>query len=254
MKIYRLLGMVMLAVLICASFTSCNEGGDSSGGVMLADGKRLVKMVETWDGESALIYTFTYDKQGRLIKSTVGDDVTYDFVWSDKMIMCIIDEVEYDITRTLTLENGLVQEMNPYKAVYSYNSANRLVEMTDIDDYGIDANWNNDKMVAVSSFEMRRNKKNEQTLTYATSCSKGYSPYIALFMEDMSESPALFMAHPELAGIRTTQLPASRTFVDYKSMDSFTDTYTYEFDKDGYISKINLRQGCYTGSCILIWE
>ena len=46
---------------------------------------------------------------------------------------------------------------------------------------------------------------------------------------------SLFMAHPEIAGIRTTQLPVSTVEIE-RSTNKYT--YTYEFDKDDYISKM----------------
>ena len=61
-------------------------------------------------------------------------------------------------------------------------------------------------------------------------------------MIDTGECPLLFMAHPEIAGMRTTQLPTSITWThtdDYSGKtDSETSTMEYEFDKEGYISKI----------------
>ena len=253
MKALRLVGVALLAVVMCVNFASCSEDDSLSKekiGV-LKNEKRLVKMVETWEGESDLVWTFNYDNNGRLLKATLGKSETYDITWEDNKIMC---KVNNDYMRTLTLIDGLVQEVAPYNAIHTYNSANRLIDVEDIDGYGITAMWEKDKLVSFSGYEVRRTKKSDNTLTYETSCKKGYSPYIALLMRDMGQCVGLFMAHPELAGIRTTQLPASRTFTDNKSNDSFTETYTYEFDKDGYISKINLKQERYTGSCVLIWE
>ena len=68
---------------------------------------------------------------------------------------------------------------------------------------------------------------------------------------------ALFVAHPELAGIRTTQLPASCTIVDYaygKETGTETVTFTYEFNNDGYISKFTEHNRNETYSYIITWE
>ena len=245
--------MALLAILMSVNFTACSEDDSLSkeeNGV-LKNEKRLVKMVETWEGESDLVWTFNYDNNGRLLKAALGKSETYDITWEDNKIKC---KVNNDYTRTLTLIDGLVQEVAPYNAIYTYNSANRLIDVEDIDGYGITAMWEKDKLVSFSDYGVSRTKKSDNTLTYETSCKKGYSPYIALLMENMSECVGLFMAHPELAGIRTTQLPASHTYTDNNSKVSFTDTYTYEFDKDGYISKIHLRQGEYKGTATLTWE
>ena len=45
----------------------------------------------------------------------------------------------------------------------------------------------------------------------------------------------LFMAHPEIVGIRTNQLP--NTY----SPDDEEFSLTYEYDKEGYISKIKMK-------------
>lgn len=50
----------------------------------------------------------------------------------------------------------------------------------------------------------------------------------------------LFMAHPELAGIKTQYLP-DRSVSDGSAAGSeyvWTSDYTYEFDEDGYVTKI----------------
>ena len=250
MKTFRMIGMALMAVLACVNLTSCEKDEDLTKGEdgIVTSGKRLVKMVEAWEGESDLVYTFTYDEKGRLIEAAL-DDFVDKFTWSDNKIVCTVNN---DYTRTLILENGFVQTVNPYSAVYTYNSSNRLIDVEDIDGYGISATWDNDKLVSVTDYGVSHTEKGGYTLTYATSCKKGYSPYIALVMEGMSACPTLFMAHPELAGIRTTQLPANSTYKDNGT--SFTDTYTYELDKDGYISKIHLQQGEYKGTTTLTWE
>ena len=93
----------------------------------------------------------------------------------------------------------------------------------------------------------------EGKLTYGKTCSKGYHPFIAT-MIGAGEYQVLFMAHPEIAGMRTSQLPQSITWThtdNYSGKtDSSTYTFTYEFDKEGYISKINSEYSTYT----FVWE
>ena len=79
----------------------------------------------------------------------------------------------------------------------------------------------------------------DATLNYGQSCKKGYFPFIAYMIGGRD---IIFMAHPEIAGMRTNQLPTSVTWTekDYYTgkTESSTSTLTYEFDKEGYISKI----------------
>ena len=70
------------------------------------------------------------------------------------------------------------------------------------------------------------------TFTYGESCEKGYYPLIPYFMGYRSPTEMmLFMAHPEITGMRTKQLPTRMGGI----------TFTYEFDKEGYISKLGVN-------------
>ena len=88
------------------------------------------------------------------------------------------------------------------------------------------------------------------TYTYGNvSCEKGYYP---LFSEEPIER-----VHPEIFGIRTKQLPISskNVFRGNNRENDYSETYTYEFNAEGYISKINVRQndgGTY--SYTLTWR
>ena len=66
------------------------------------------------------------------------------------------------------------------------------------------------------------------------------------------------MAHPELAGMRTTQLPNTMTWAYTDSYSGNTSeeksTLTYEFDKQGYITKLVGNSEGYIYTYELIWE
>lgn len=127
----------------------------------------------------------------------------------------------------MTLNNGLVQNSDKGH-VYSYNNSNRVVKVeTDYDT--TTAIWDGDKLVSISY------DGHDNTLTYKESCKKGYFPFTTSLIEDNYD--AILVAHPELVGTRTNQLPASRTWED----ENETATFSYEFDKDGYISKIKAK-------------
>ena len=69
-------------------------------------------------------------------------------------------------------------------------------------------------------------------MTYGTSCKKGYFPLFAYCMDDVDRSMLLFTANPEIAGMKTNQLPTA----------FYGNHTTYEFNKEGYISKISLNR------------
>lgn len=254
MKTFRLIGMALFAVLMCVNFAACSsdddpteEPGKEEGGVVVS-GKKLTKIVgKSGDGPYSETYTFSYDNKGRLIEAIVveeeigyKDTETYRFTWGDDAIKTswTSNNSSSSYSCTLILKNGLVQYEdygdNDGVGTYTYNSSNRLIKFSDDDDYWTTtAIWDGDKLVSISDSE------NNATLKYGNSCKKGYFPFVATMME-AGESVILFIAHPEIAGMRTTQLPTSLTWADegYGETTSETTTMEYELDKEGYISKI----------------
>ena len=81
-------------------------------------------------------------------------------------------------------------------------------------------------------------------------------------MVGVGSSDWLYCAHPELLGLRTKQLPKSatrnRTYNDTGYKSSITALFSYEFDKDGYISKITIIETyegeTSTDTYLLTWE
>ena len=66
-------------------------------------------------------------------------------------------------------------------------------------------------------------------------------------------SNPLFMAHPEIIGVRTEQLPATITET-LNDGSTKIYTYSYTFDNEGYISKIEIVNNEKKSTCILTWE
>ena len=64
----------------------------------------------------------------------------------------------------------------------------------------------------------------DYTITYEKSCRKGYFP-LSIIM-DLEFNFYLYFAHPELLGLRTSQLPASVTYT-YDDNSSSTHRYSY---------------------------
>ena len=251
MKTFRLVSAALLAVLMCANFASCSKdddatntdvGGNDEGGnqEVTVSEKKLVKMVSNEE-----TYTFSYDDEGRLNSATEtdddGDKYSYKFVWGDDAVVVKCESTgeynSYTSTETYTLKNGLVQSYvddDNDKGTYSYNSSNRLIkaEFTDHYGYTVNAVWDKDKLVSVNISD-KYGSYTPSILTYGeTTCKKGYFPLISDIIE---LGDVLFMAHPEIAGMRTNQLP--NTYSPYEEEISMT----YEYDKEGYISKIKMK-------------
>lgn len=257
MKTFRLIGAALLAVLMCANFASCSKDDDANtdtGGEDVVVGeKKLVKMVSNEE-----TYTFSYDNEGRLSSATYndsdGDIENSKFIWGDD---AVVVKYEYGYedgdnhTETYTLKNGLVQSWsaadyhNGYhtEGTYYYNSSNRLIKaaFTHHLGYTVNAVWDKDKLVSVDTNDIY-----EAILTYGETCKKGYFPLIS---DVIGLGDVLFMAHPEMAGMRTNQLP--NTYSPYDEEISMT----YEYDKEGYISKIKLKDNDgNTDTYTLTWK
>ena len=250
MKTLRFIGMALFAFLMGVNFASCSSDDDPTeekeeGGVVVS-GKKLVKIVgKSADNSYSETYTFSYDNKGRLIEATEsyeGDrnnyTETYQFTWGDNAIKVISTFNDSNSnytgtdTYTITLKNGLAQN-NEDGNSFIYSNSNRIIKCTSNDKYGggeFSAIWDGDKLVSISEEDQY-----DATLTYGTSCKKGYFPFVATMLANDADA-ALFMAHPEIAGMRTNQLPTKKTSTD--NYGSEISTLTYEFDKEGYISKI----------------
>lgn len=238
--------MALVAILLCVNFTSCSKDDGPTeepeeGGVVVS-GKKLIKITGTYKGEVET-YSFNYDNNGRLIKAEYKEDTyteSYQFIWGDDVIK--VSRVNGS-SFTLNLNNKLVRNSDN-GATFSYNSSNKFIKGKD--NYNeINVIWDGDKLVSISDQDA------DATLTYDNkSCKKGYFPLSASMIGFCSEM--LFMAHPEIAGMRTTQLPSSITWVDRYETDA--RTLTYEFDNEGYISKINIKVGSNTYPFTLTWK
>ena len=241
MKTFRFIGIALFAALMCMNIASCSnddaptEEKEENG--IVVNGKKLAKIVSKSDAWKETI-TFSYDDKGRLIKSTETDEYdnvkkshTYQYVWGDDAIN-VSDESGYKYS--FTLKNGIVQRESE-KYIFTYNKSNRIAQIEDWGEYK-KVLWDGDKLVSIVDED-----EWDATLTYEKSCKKGYFPFVATIIEVMNE--VLFMAHPEIAGMLTTQLPTSMvtTYVSKISIsnpDKDIYNFTYEIDKDGYVSKI----------------
>ncbi|MBQ5635312.1 MAG: hypothetical protein IIV10_03285, partial [Alistipes sp.] len=97
---------------------------------------------------------------------------------------------------------------------------------------GTDSNdafvWSGDKLTTYKWYD------DVCTLTYGKTCKRGYNIFLGEFIQGGYE---LIMGHPELFGARTKQLQTTVILGDSDG-DSETQTFEYEFDSEGYVSKI----------------
>lgn len=252
MKIFRLFGVAVASLCMCVNFTACSSGDDANGGGFASE-RKLVKMVLQLD-DGTETHEFSYDNQGRVteIKIDDEDDVwSHLFYWEDNSVRIMQDDGEH--RGTYTIENGLVRsKYTPGDGheegctdYYIYNIADKLTRISchTYTELTTELIWDDDKLISyVGTYDFC------STYTYGNiTCKKGYYP--------LFELTDLTFTNPELVGMKTNQLPISCKYTPKVQAEEFTETYEYEFDSEGYISKIIVTRGSGgTRSCTLTWE
>ena len=254
MKTFRILGMALSAVLMCVNLASCSSDDDPTGekdeNGVVNSGKKIAKIVSESEEWKETI-TFSYDDKGRLIQSTEIDE--YDgekrtrscqYIWGDDVVKVNHEE---GFSYTFTLKNGLIQSCDD-GTTFTYNNSNRLIKYEEPgykSTYTTTAIWDGDKLMSISD------EDDDYTYTYGETCKKGFCPSFAVMIYD--DFYGLFYVHPELLGARSNHLPATETCKYGNEIE--TETFTYNFDKEGYVSKIivKLMDGA-TETCSITWE
>ena len=220
MKTFRVFGMALFAIVMSVGLASCakDENPDDRD---FSNEKKLTKMLcLDENGDELEVYTMEYDNNGKIKASSASFDRgvhawTNQYVWENNGIN--VDDEDF-----VLLKDGLVQSVED--VTFAYNSSNRITK------YGsMTIDWDSDKVKSISKYG---------TITYGETCKKGYCPLIPYLIVEYTP---LFFAHPELIGARTKQLPTNVAGI----------TISYEFDNEGYISKINLNTG---STMILTWK
>lgn len=224
-------GKLALAVLVCTGFVACGSDDDETtnpnGGVI--GGKKITMLVHE---QKDLTLTFDYDSEGKLVMASENDR-KLEYTWSD-------DVIDYTINwgklRSYVLKNNIVQKdmTNDGSDYFYYNSAGQLKKWSPDGDI-VSLTWDGDKLTSVTRYDEDNTFEYKQTITYNGFCNAGYNPIIV----DIVCEDVLTYAHPELFGLRSTQLPSSITTVsNVYNPETGTRNYEYEFDESGYITKI----------------
>ena len=236
MKTFRIIGMVLIAIIMGVNFTSCKPNNNEE--------ETTKKLVKFCHGNRETI--LKYDDQGHFIEysevmglDSVFHTYTYTYVWKENAIEITLgmDGVAMEKS-TLDLENGLASGIsdNPlvYTSSFKYNSANRLIESENfMGSQSIE--WNDDKLTATCNNSLV-NTKNESFTYEKNYTTKGYNPLIPY---TISSTEMLYVAHPELAGLATQKLFNSENSISIMNDKEYTFSYKYEygFDEDGYVNK-----------------
>ena len=234
MRIFKLIGMALLAVVMSVNFTSCSDDDEpvkNDDGV-ITNQKQLVKLKMTDEDGESVITEYSYDSKGKLLSANrIESNYSreYNITWGANKVIESTDEDAI----TYTLENGLITHTSDSdggdldNTDFTYNANNQLIKLQyDEEDY-LSYTWQGEKLTKMAwSFS----DEDIHELSYSGKTCKGYLPIMVWSVDDLRP---LLEAHPELAGMRCNQLPDKIYSKD--EIDETTEQYTYTFDKDGYV-------------------
>lgn len=256
MRTFRLIGMALIAMLMCVNFTACSSDDDEikdDDGVITSE-KKLVEMKETYK-EDTNVMTFSYDSKGKLIsvveKDYSNESYITNITWGENTVKEVYNNGD---SFTYSLNDGLVRSCSePEDRDYSfaYNSSKQLTTYQSNNRYEsstrtLTLTWDNGKVTKIDY-----DGKEMSEITYGNQTCKGFFPLMPLMVEDDFK---LLLTHPELIGMRVTQLPTqsyskevqkSEHYDDYfketykyENINEYTTKFTYKLTTDGYVESV----------------
>lgn len=231
--------MAMLAVLLCVGNSSCSKEDDLGGnGDVTSGGKKLAKIVQTYESGDSEEVIFSYDDKGRLISCYDENGNIHQYSWSDNTIT----RTKGDDVRTYSYVDGLIrqEQRRNYTLDYAYNSYKQIIALNWLNIFSnkIDIKetfyWENGKITQNSTEEDEH--IDILQINYSPETCKGYNPFMTMSMTNTQ----LFWVHPELIGVTYNQLP-NRIIQDGTTIDKVKDI-SYTLDKDGYIIRCFIEQ------------
>lgn len=246
--------LCLLALGTAAVFTACDDDDDNNGsGNTTKDGKRLVsKITTTYKAypEDKDEMTFTYDKDGRI--TAIKGTATY--LSEDSSKKCTdTDDYTYSVSgKTLTVVNTYIdgedgELTGTYGGTFTLNDDGFVIsgEETDID---------NDKLVYTNTYsdnyltqiEYTRNNEAKQKIAYSRTngdITKGVHTYTYYDEENKANIDFANLDHAlgidqSFLGLTGYLGKQNKHLVKTikRGMD-LEETFTYKFDKDGYVTE-----------------
>lgn len=231
MKQFRLLGMAVAALVLSIGFVACSSSDDDDDNNKTTVEKKLMSISEDDGEDESSITNFVYGTDGKLIKTTGKYNVN--FSWNGNTIILTSQGEEPD---TITLKDGKIFSAN---TVYTGNCISKFLNT-----YGnTEFTWQEGNIIQTVEEDLPTHDCFYYTSTYYTDKINKHPIFdfeglrlTNIFSSDYGD--LLLMAHPELLGTSNKNLIKSVT--ETNKEHSYTDTtnYTYEFDADGYPTKI----------------
>ena len=269
MKTIRMIGMALIAVLMCVNFASCSSDDDPTEEKEenVTNGKKLVEMTETIGTTFNVTYKFSYHNDGKLSQVTEQTETwkeIYYYNWIDNQIK--ISSADGFTNYICTLSNGVITEIkdtdrsgntdkNGNTSTFTYNNSKELTNYKSVDNedseyilYDCTGIWNNGNM---TDFTDATYSDGLLTITYSNIKNKGWwypSCYHIGMNVYMIRAAYLFLANPSLLGKPCANLP--------KSVDSYEHggDYIFDIDEDGYVEMCKIVSGNSTTIYTYKWE
>ena len=112
MKTFRIIGMALLAVMMCVNLASCNDDDDpvkNEDGI-ITNQKRLIAFRQE-SSSGSYVVRFTYDNAGKVVHVMDDDEPIY-IAWTNNAINAMFNEKR--------------QQLFAYKIIFNFNDNNKL--------------------------------------------------------------------------------------------------------------------------------
>ncbi|MDE6353678.1 MAG: hypothetical protein K2L56_01230 [Prevotella sp.] len=243
-KTFELVGMWLMAMVLCCNFTACSSDDDDNedGGGGANGGKRLVSIKynsrDSYTGDVKIrVRRFEYDNSGRIVKDIDSDseednDCITTYEYGEKKITRTIREDPYVDRYEYSLRDGRIVKLTTDSGVTSYKyDGNKLINGANYGDgspYDL-ITWDGDNIATCGV----------AAYTYSNlESSIGWNEYEG-GVDDVLYNQGYF-------GDRSRNLMATGGCIDYGAATS----YTYEVN-GGYVTK---AVGSNGGSIEYVWE
>lgn len=271
-----MIGMALLAVLMSVNFASCSNEDDtpteegSSTNQPIVE-KKLVRVMKNEPDGASMTIDFKYDKKGNVVKverwrkrPNWEDTDTVEYIWDSYKSITWDLFTKYECTLNKDAKITSISSSGGYdraeKNYCEYNGNGNIIEHGSLEDgtiHGIYA-WDNHQLEKITA------GRDVTTFSYENQTCKGFFPLLIEFLEIGSnhyqtgrffDGYFIFMAQPELLGIRTSSLPSEINYSNYTILFD-----NYNFDSDGYVTRCTVSQqwdsGANYGNDIyrFIWE
>ena len=225
--------MALIAIVMCVNFAACSDDDENDPNTPPTAGKRLVTITE--DEDKAYL---NYNSKGWLEQVTFTDEDPLNVSYSNQTATLTWGGANPELEGEYVYDNLLrsVKYKNNSKSCV-YDTEGHLIKLGDEE-----LVWENGNVVSI------KEGGDVTSFTYYTDKENKYYSFISdpiFFVEDSY----FFAAHPQLLGKMSKNLV--KTYDD----GYYQYNYTYETDKDGYITKVvETDSDGYSTTYTLVWK